>query len=224
MLTARDFENLLVASEPQAVMFEGVLFLLQAFDDEDKCFEAFEKYQEKRIFFISSGQMGKKVVPRILERYPRIFTDLITDRPYPSIYVFCHNIEWNLEWAMEYIEYIQMFNFDSELLERLTRDIAEYFIERYERMRQDNNLKGALQRLHWAKRLWHQYDKMQQQIPAEDFGRVVRESERMKQINLWIEQIDPAPPRILSLDQVPNDVVNDDDDDKLACETSDDLS
>jgi hypothetical protein len=71
----------------------------------------------------------------------------------------------------------------------MTRDIAEYYIERGSRLRQDNDLKDALQRLHWARRLWHQYDKMQQQISTDDL-RPVRRSQRMNEIIKLIAEIE----------------------------------
>jgi len=203
MLTDKDYIDIMAERGGRTVMFEGVRFLLQAFNNEDDCLKAFENNQDKRIFFITSGTMGEKIVPKIIEEYRHIFTDLITDEPYPSVYVFCHNIEWNLGWAMEYLEYIQMFNFDSDLLERMTRDIAEYFIERGNRICQDNDLEGALQRLHWAKTLWHQYDKMQQKISTDD-RRPVGESKRVKEINKLIAEVEVKLPKKSSDDEGAN--------------------
>jgi hypothetical protein len=194
MFTDRDYLNILAERDAVTVTFEGVRFLLQAFSNEADCLAAFENNQDKRIFFITSGQMGKSIVPQIIEQYRHIFTDLITDEPYMSIYVFCHNIEFHIDWALEYRDYIHIFNFDSDLLERMTRDIAEYFIERGKRIRQDNDLQGALQRLYWAKKLWHQYDKMAQDIPADTF-QVVRESKEMKKINELIAEIEAILPK-----------------------------
>jgi hypothetical protein len=194
-LTDRDYQNLIRKGDVVPVRFEGVKFLLQAFDNEDACLEAFKRNEEmledKHIFFITSGSMGRSAVPKIIAQYPHIFTDRITNQPYASIYVFCHDINLQMDWGMNYLEYVQMFNFDSELLERMTRDIAEYFITRAGRLREDNDLKGARQRLHWAKKLWHQYDKMQQQIPT-DKPRPVRESQRMKEINGLIADVELA--------------------------------
>jgi hypothetical protein len=191
MLTDEDYDTMLVTGDAVSVTFEGVEFLLQAFNNEDACLVAFEENQDKHIFFITSGSMGKSAVPKIMEKYRNIFTDPITDEPYRSVYVFCHNIEYHMEWGMNYLEYVQMFDFDSELLERMTRDIAEYFIERSGRLRQGNDLKGARQRLHWAKKLWHQYDKMQQKIVT-DNPRAVRVSQRMNEINELIRDVELA--------------------------------
>jgi hypothetical protein len=193
MLPDKDFDAMIAAGAAVTVTFEGVVFLLQAFNNEDACLAAFEQNQDKRIFFITSGSMGKEIVPKIIERYRPIFTDKVTDQPYPSVYVFCLHIEYHLKWAMDYIQYVQMFDIESELLERMTRDIAEYFIERGERIRQDNNLEGALQRLYWAKRLWHQYDKMQQEIKTDDL-RPVRKSQRMIEIDVLIGEVEAELP------------------------------
>jgi hypothetical protein len=188
-LLDKDYDNLLAAGDEVSVTFEGVEFLLQAFNNEDACLAAFEENQNKHIFFITSGSMGKNIVPKIMEKYRNIFTDPITDQPYASVYVFCHSIEYHMEWGMDYAEYVQMFNFDSELLERMTRDIAEYFIERGKRLRKDNNLEGALQHLYWAKKLWYQYDKMRQGITTND-GRTVSESEGSKKIDKLLEEFE----------------------------------
>jgi len=221
-LTSRDIQNLLGANQPQTVFFEGVEILLQVFDEQDKCFEAFKQHSDKRIYFITSGQLGQKIVPEIFKDNPDAFNDPITHEPCPSIYVFCHNIKLNMPWAMEFIEYIQMFNFDSELLERLVRDIATYFLSRARRMMTEPNLQvETLQRLHWAKRLWHQYDKMLQQIPSDSF-RPVKESTKMKEINDLIQQVEPTPVSLETFHQQmleKFDNQGDDDDDKVAEES-----
>jgi hypothetical protein len=200
MLKDKEYDAMIASRTAMTVSFEGVVFLLQAFNNEDDCLAAFEQNQDKRIFFITSGAMGKDIVPKIIERYRPIFTDRITDQPYPSVYVFCLHIEYHLEWAMEYIQYVQMFTTESELLERMTRDIAEYFIERGSRLREDNDLIGALQRLHWAKKLWHQYDKMQQDIKTDDL-RSVRLSQRMSEINILIAEVKAELPNESSDDE-----------------------
>jgi len=191
MLTDKDYDDLIQAGDAIMVTFEGVVFLLQAFTNEEDCLKAFEQNQDKRIFFITSGSMGRHAVRKIIERYRHVFTDLITNIAYPSVYVFCHNIEWQMDWVGDYLDYIQTFSFDSELLERMTRDIAEYFIElgRGIQLREGNALKVALQRLNWAKKLWYQYDKMQQQIATGD-TRPVRVSQRMIEIDELIAEVE----------------------------------
>ncbi|CAF0872579.1 unnamed protein product [Adineta steineri] len=89
----------------------------------------------------------------------------------------------------------------------MTRDIAEYFIERCKRLRQANDIEGALQRLYWAKRLWRQYDKMDQNISTDE-PRPVKESQKMKEINKLIEEIESELPKSGS----DEDAANSDDD------------
>ena len=188
MLNDRDYEKILLIGDAVTVTFEGVTFLLQAFQREEDCLKAFKDNQDKRIFFITSGSLGKEAVPKIISQYGHVFTDPITNQPYPSIYVFCANIPLHMKWAGDYIEYVQMFNFDSELLERMTRDIASYFIVLVQLLRIDNNLDEALKHLHWAKKLWYQYDKMIQRIGIDDL-RVVVESQQAKEINVIVEEL-----------------------------------
>jgi hypothetical protein len=88
-LTDEDFHNLLAADSAVEVTFGGVLFLLIGFTDPNACFEAFERYQNYRIFFITSGSLGKDFVPRILPAHQVLFTDPVSNDPYDSVYVFC---------------------------------------------------------------------------------------------------------------------------------------
>jgi hypothetical protein len=193
MLNDKNYEDLLRIDDAVTVQFEGVSFLLQAFINEDDCLKAFEKNQDKHIFLIASGALGKEIVPKVIEKYRHIFTDPITNKPYTSVYIFCHHLEYH-NWVLDYAEYVQIFTFDLDLLTRMTLDIAEYFIERGKRIRQDNDLNGALQRLHWAKKLCHQHDKMLQQIATDDL-RPVKESRKMKEINNLIMEIEEILPK-----------------------------
>ncbi|CAF1616951.1 unnamed protein product [Rotaria magnacalcarata] len=211
MLTDKDYDNLVVSDIPRTIEFEGVIFLLQAFTDEETCLEAFEKNQDKRIFFITSGLMGEKIVPKVVERYRHIFTDLITDEPYLSIYIFCHNTRYHGNWATKYADYVLIFDFDSDLLQRMTRDISIYFRERGERMPKDNNIEGALKHLHWAKRLWYQYEKIKQQLET-DAPQVVLETRQSREINELIKNTEAMLPKeSSSKDYYSNDHNRDDD-------------
>ena len=199
-----NYDGLLVIGDEMIVEFNGVRFLLHASDNEDTCVEAFERNQDKRIFFITSGSMGKPAVPRIIERYRNIFTNPTTNEAYSSVYVFCLHIENHLEWMGNYLEYVQAFNTESELLERMIRDIADYFIKRSEQILRDGEPTSALQYLHWAKRLWHQYDKAQQGIRTDIFEDV-RLSEEMQNIIDKIAEIEQQYPENSSDDENTND-------------------
>lgn len=212
MLNDADYNRIIAKNSAEQVRFEGVKFLLQVFTNEADCLRAFQQNQDARIFFITSGAMGQSIVPKIMNQYRRIFTDLITDEPFPAIYVFCHNMTLHVDWAFEYRQYLRMFDFDSELLERLTHDIAEYFIVRGNRLREAEEFKSARQRLLWAKKLYYHFNKMEQKIKTDDF-RIVKPSQRAIEVDKMIAEIEPLVPR-KSID----DDDDDDDDDKISCE------
>ena len=189
LLTDCDYERLLNTGDGALTTQGFVHGLLHTFTQEHDCLRFLERNQDKRIFFIISGDMARTTVPKIIERYRQIFTDIITNTAYPSIYILCHDIRLEMDWSEEYLDYLQMFDFDAQLLERLVRDIAEYYIERGERLRQDNSTSNALQCFHWARKLWYNYDKMYQNI-TNDSTRSVHLSQRMSEINRLIDQLE----------------------------------
>jgi hypothetical protein len=173
-LVDRDYEKLLHSVGPMRVNFEGVWFLLAAFTNVENCIQCFEQNQHKRIFFITSGSMGHIAVPRILDRFRQIFTDPETDEPYSSIYVFCHKVEYQMQWALEYSDYIQIFNHDADLLVRMIRDTADYFVMIGKRLIAEDppNNSAAYHRLSWAHELYQRYRKMESVSLQKEFDEV----------------------------------------------------
>ena len=78
-----------------------------------------ESYPGTKIFFISSGSLGKDMVPEIVRRYQLIH----------SFYIFCFKMIKHCDWASEYTSCLQMFDHPVDLLVRLMRDISYYFIQ-----------------------------------------------------------------------------------------------
>ena len=154
--------------------FEGVNFLLAAFKNIEHCVEFLEQHQNKRIFFITSGSMGRSAVPLIMYKCKNIFTDPVTNKPYPSIYVYCYNIENQLDWLIDYTVYIQVFTFDEDLLVRMIRDIADYFVVEGKRLIEADppNYPAAYNRLSWAHTLYERYSKMEEIILKKEFAEV----------------------------------------------------
>ncbi|CAF0724889.1 unnamed protein product [Adineta steineri] len=79
-------------------------------------------YYQKKIILITSASFGKQIIPEIQER----------DFSIHSYYIFCGNMTSNVEWALEYFENgmkIQMFDFEIDLLIRLSRDLSDALIE-----------------------------------------------------------------------------------------------
>ncbi|CAF0855742.1 unnamed protein product [Rotaria sordida] len=161
MLTDRDYQNLLRANEAQPVSFGGVLCLLLTFTDPNACYTAFEKYKDKRILFITSGTLGERIVPLIIENFTGIFTDPITNDPYNTIYIFCGYMPCHVDWAMPYIEYILMFDHEADLLARMTSDMAKFYFTKAGRLHADGNHENALRLYGWSKKLYLQHEKME---------------------------------------------------------------
>ncbi|CAF1466021.1 unnamed protein product [Didymodactylos carnosus] len=93
------------------------IYCVKAFFDPAECLKYIRSNSDKKIFFISSGSMGEKIVPDIAA-LPQIH----------GVYIFCGNISHHVKtWAMEYVDNISaMLEHQDDLLVRLTKDIAEY--------------------------------------------------------------------------------------------------
>jgi hypothetical protein len=100
----------------------------------DEAIKLIESYPDAKIFFISSGSLGKDMVPEIVRRYSLIH----------SFYIFCFKMVDHCGWASEYVECLQMFDHPVDLLVRLMRDISEYFIKQGEQFLRDKDPHNAL--------------------------------------------------------------------------------
>ncbi|CAF2887711.1 unnamed protein product [Rotaria sp. Silwood2] len=159
----------------EEVKFEGVKFLLAAFSNVERCVEFLQNNQEKRIFLITSGQIGRAAVPLIMEKCKNILIDPVTNEPYQSIYVFCHDIGRNADWMRQYLEYLAPpFVFDKDLLVRLIRDIADYFVLESKRLLAAKPPKNsaAYNRLSWAYTLYDRYRTMEENPLKKEFNEV----------------------------------------------------
>ncbi|CAF2942321.1 unnamed protein product [Rotaria sp. Silwood2] len=86
----------------------------------DDAMRQIEKNKDKKNFVICSGTVGRYLVPEISSQYHEIH----------DVYIYAHNIALHVDWADKYIGMLKLFNFHTDLLVRLTRDIANYFIKR----------------------------------------------------------------------------------------------
>ncbi|CAF0974066.1 unnamed protein product [Rotaria sordida] len=149
--------------------FLDIPFPFKLFSDIEPCLTfLLENAGKKRIFFITSGERGEHIVPRILNDHRKIFTDNNGNIYKDSIYVFCANVAYHGQWALDYeeLDCIKMENDDRMILARLTRDIANYLKSKGEQeFSNDNNSSSvelALQYFGWAKKLYEQADKVRQ--------------------------------------------------------------
>ncbi|CAF1154569.1 unnamed protein product [Adineta steineri] len=75
---------------------------------------------DKMIIFISSGTLGKEIIPTIVSNYTRVH----------SFYIFCTHIKHMSEWALErdYETIMKMYDHETDLLIRLVRDASNDLI------------------------------------------------------------------------------------------------
>ena len=104
-------------------------------------------HPEKKIFFISSGTIGRIIVPQIAE-LPQI----------EAIYIFCGDILRQLDWASNYVtDAFLMFDHQDDLLERLTRDLGVYVESKGDQYEARNDFFPARNCFIWAKKLYVRY-------------------------------------------------------------------
>ncbi|CAF1155281.1 unnamed protein product [Adineta steineri] len=158
----------------EQVNFEGVKFLLAAFTNVERCVK-FLQDEKRKIFLITSGQMGRAILPLIKQKCIDVFTDPITNEPCQSIYVFCHSTERNMDWMLQYYEYLAPpFTFDADLLVRMIRDIANYFVIESKHLLESDppNYSAAYNRLTWAHTLYDRYRTMENNSLTREFTEV----------------------------------------------------
>lgn len=88
-------------------------------DQEERCVKFCQDNPTRRVFVVSSGSLGRKVVPQIHE-LPQVY----------AIYIHCADVPNNLKWANEYRKIrVVCDNDDRDLLPQLAVDIAQTNIE-----------------------------------------------------------------------------------------------
>lgn len=85
----------------------------------DEAMKKIEENNKKKTFVIASGSVGRHLVPAIIYKHPHVH----------DFYIFAHNITLHLDWGERYRRVVKMFDFPTDLLIRVTRDIASYLIE-----------------------------------------------------------------------------------------------
>ncbi|CAF0880862.1 unnamed protein product [Adineta steineri] len=188
----KDEDDILDSAGPVSVDFEGVVFLLAAFKNAERCIECFEENQHKRIFFITSGSMGQVVVPMILGRFPHVFTDSVTNESYNSIYIFCGDRAYHAQWALAYRNYVQIFDDETALLPRMVRDIADHFLEEGQKVLVEDPPKysAAQHRLTWAHELYQRYGKMENCSIKTELDQVNKALERVESEMVSLMDVD----------------------------------
>lgn len=163
-LIEHDIGNFIKEPSAQAFEFQSTPSDLTLFDDIDKCHKCLlANGGKKRIFFITSGDFGQYIIPKLLEHDPQIFQDKNGKFYEASIYVFCANMAKHAEWLMDYEELncIKMERDERLILCWLTKDIAEYFLLKgKEEIRKDGieSARKACQYFNWSRGLYIKAD------------------------------------------------------------------
>jgi len=144
--TNKDIGNLIRINDNQNVNDSNLYNIadeIYIFSTIENCLNFINKISksQRNIFTICSGQLGKEFVSKIYY-----------NKSVHAIYILTSNILKRYEWACNYIDKINLFTHELDLLARLTRDIAAY----YEKKSNDKTIKNprhTLTYLHWSKRL-----------------------------------------------------------------------
>jgi hypothetical protein len=130
-----DFENL-IRLEREPAAYTTIHF----FDKSADCLTFIREHiASTTIFLVTSSQFARIIIPHVINEVY-------------AIYLLCENILDHTKWALEYIEHIQLFDFDTDLIIRLTRDVADYCVQQgKERLIYDP--KKALQYFSTARKL-----------------------------------------------------------------------
>ena len=92
-------------------------------DNPDQALEVIGKVSKvKKVIFVTSGRLGKEVIPRIHEEELEVY----------RYYIFCGAMIDHVGWIMNYVDKginITTLDFELDLLIRLLRDMCREFIE-----------------------------------------------------------------------------------------------
>ena len=138
--------------------FDNGHFTLRTFTEEEPCLDHIEQVKDDRILFIASNRLGRSAVEKIMDRYPNSFVNKNSGEVYSSIYIFCGDTVNAAEWAMDYVDYIQLFDNEPELLARMTRQLGNEFVEQGDLLRSADRLQEALERFSWAKSMYIRHE------------------------------------------------------------------
>ena len=101
------FDRLIQALEQNAVPF---IFVHQI----DEAMEAIRETEDFQVIFISSGSLGRHIIPQIHPQHGHVY----------SFYIFCGLMANYNDLIIDYLDVIQIFDHENDLLVRLIRDLS----------------------------------------------------------------------------------------------------
>jgi hypothetical protein len=98
--------------------------------------------------------------------------------------VYCYDIKKHVDWMGDYAEYLApVFTFDADLLVRIIRNVAKYFVVQSNRLMAANppKYRAANSHLTWANTLYERYSKMENESLKKEFAEVNELMEKAEQ-------------------------------------------
>lgn len=126
--------------------FSRVACPLHHFPDIQGAIEFINEQENNKtsVFFITSGTLGSKAVEHIFNNHCVL-----------HIYVYCGHIPAHIKWSSSYLAKLKLFDFETELLTCLTRDIARHLKKMAKDVEEKNEPVRAAGLLDWAAWLYH---------------------------------------------------------------------
>lgn len=82
--------------------------------ENEQVFDRIKRHSEKKLIFISSGSLGKGIIPQIHPAHLNVY----------AFYIFCAITANYVDLVIDYAQCLQIFNHELDLLVRLMRDIS----------------------------------------------------------------------------------------------------
>jgi hypothetical protein len=110
------FDNLVLETGDACAEISDAISWEQCGNNEERCISFItEKCAKKRAFLITSGGLGKEIVPKI-HKLPQLY----------CVYVFCANVTLHQKWASEYSKVRVVCNNDADyLVPQFAVDVAQ---------------------------------------------------------------------------------------------------
>lgn len=166
----RDIDNLIAMPYVNEMNINKPNSTLWMFTSVDSCANFIEKLSQSNttIFLITSGSLGRKLVPRIYN-----------NQHIHNIYVFTNCVVLQIDWAIDFLDKIIVFDHELDLLSRIARDIASYYTQRAFEPTED--YEKSLNYLSWSRKLLDKADNV------DHYG---RSTTKLKQIDKHMYQIE----------------------------------
>jgi hypothetical protein len=121
--------------------YELINNVLHMFTNEEDCIKFIHQSREanKKVFLITSGEMGASIVPKIYQQLSG------------SIYIFCAQRLIHDEWAAPYSTGVEIYDDEKGVFAKVLLDIGIYYYMRTEEETLSNA--NAIEYLTWAQRL-----------------------------------------------------------------------